>query len=111
MRALVTQVLLPLVTTFASVLIPLLVAFIAQRFHAWTGMEMEAKHRQALQSALANAAKIVLAGATMQAGVDYVLASVPDALKALKVDGGAIDIESLLAPHIATGQIAAVASK
>jgi hypothetical protein len=100
MNQFITQVIQPLVATLASILIPLIVAYAANRFRAWTGIEIEARHREALQSALANAARIVLASGRMIDGISYVNASVPDALKALKVTGDE-HVEDLLAPHVA----------
>lgn len=102
MKEFVTEALLPLVATLAATIIPLLAAFIAERFRQWTGLEMEARHREALQSALANAARMIVAGATKQAGVEYVLSSVPDALRAFKIDDD-LRIEGLLEPHIKSG--------
>lgn len=100
MKQLLLEAFLPVAATFASALIPIIVALIYDRIRRWTGMEMEARHREALQSALANAARIIAAGASRQAGISYVRDSVPDALKALKVRGSG-HIEDLLEPHLA----------
>jgi len=102
MKQVMLEALLPVFATFATAIIPLLIAYISSRIHLWTGMEIEARHREALQSALANAARIVAAGASKQAGIDYVLASVPDALKALNADNQN-RIDKLLEPHLAAG--------
>ena len=102
MKQLLLEAFLPVAATFASAIIPIVVGLLYQRLHQWTGMEIEARHREALQSALANAALIVVAGAGKQAGIDYVMASVPDALKALNV-GTIGHIEDLLEPHLARG--------
>lgn len=100
MKQLIIEALLPAAVTLATALIPIMIGFALDRFHKWTGIEIEARHREALQSALANAARLILAGATRSEGVSYVMSSVPDALKALKVDGAG-KIEGLLEPHLA----------
>lgn len=103
MKQIMLDAFLPVFATLASALIPILIGFAVERFHRWTGIEIEARHREALQSALANAARLILAGATKQSGISYVMSSVPDALKALKVDGQAA-VEDLLEPHLAAGK-------
>lgn len=94
------DVIQPLLATILSILIPLIVGYIAKRFRDWTGMEMEARHREALQSALANAAKTTLGGASKHQAIDYVMTSVPDALKALGADD-VHRVSKLLEPHLA----------
>lgn len=95
----IVAALLPAFFTFAMAAIPVLLGLALERFRTWTGIAIEANHRAALQSALANAARIVFAGATKRAGYDYVLASVPDALKAFKI-AHEDRIEELLQPHL-----------
>lgn len=100
MKDLLTEALLPVIPVLSSILIPIILAFAFDRFRKWTGMEIEARHREALQSALANAAAKITAGATRQSGVAYVLQSVPDALKAFGIDSDT-RIAELLDPHLA----------
>lgn len=115
---------------FPPVLAVLVTAFLPLVFAAvfkWmerNGLDIEANHREALQSALTNAAQVALqralGGSTpptiragdkvgqyvgpveivpnVGAGIDYVLKSVPDALNAFKLDTGRI--RDLLEPHI-----------
>lgn len=88
-----------------QVLMPLIVAAIgaaltwaAARFHQWTGIQIEAKHRQALQSALENGARYgieilrerggqidwrdpTLMQGIMDDAIEYVSNSVPDAIR------------------------------
>jgi hypothetical protein len=91
----VIEPLRPYLLEVAGVLITGVVAWAAKRFRDWTGMEIEARHREALQSALTNAARLALdrgaahagemripiGNAVLETGVDYVLKSVPDAVK------------------------------
>ena len=100
MRQLFLEAFLPVFAALAWALIPVLVAFIADRVRLWTSIEIEARHREALQSALANAARIVLAGGSTLDGIQYVEKSVPDALKALKAEHR---VGELLKPHISGG--------
>lgn len=106
MNQLVTDVLQPMAMTIASILIPIIVGYVADRVRLWTGIEIEARHREALQSALANAARIVVESGKIEDGIDYVAKSVPDAIKALKVNGSD-QIEDLLLPHYARAKKAA----
>lgn len=50
------QVALPL----ASLLITAFIGWAAAKFHQWTGRQIEAKHREALQSALENGVRFAL---------------------------------------------------
>ncbi len=96
----------PALTDFAVAVILALLALAYRRISAWTGIEIEARHREALQSALANGVR-----AAMSAGGEldidgivnrargYVEGSVPDALAALKVDH--LKLRQLLVPHAA----------
>lgn len=84
----------PYIAEIVSILIAAIVAFVARQVQKYTGIQIEAKHREALQSALENAARIVLGNleakakgssvslgsAYLDAGVKYVLKSVPDAV-------------------------------
>lgn len=91
-----TQLLPPL---FDFIVIALLSA-ISAVFYRWTGIQIDAKHRDALQSALANGAKLLLQpGGSADDAIDYVLRSVPDALKRFgKLSRP--EVHSLLEPHI-----------
>lgn len=89
----------PALGDLAAFAITALVAYAVQRFKLWTGIEIEARHREALQSALANAARTIVGGGTVKQGVEYVENSVPDALEHLGVKG-ADRIRDLLQPHI-----------
>ena len=100
MNHVLTDIIQPILSALATALVPILVAYLADRVRLWTGIEIEARHREALQSALANAARIAIEKGDVKEGVAYVTRSVPDAVKALAVDG-ADHIEELLAPHIA----------
>ena len=88
----------PAIAEIAVILVTALAGLAVQRFRAWTGIEIEGKHREALQSALANGARIAV-DEGLDSAVDYVLRSVPDALDALGA-GSRWRIEELLAPHV-----------
>lgn len=96
-----------------GILVPLLVALIVKQFQKF-GIEIEAKNREALQSALQNAAITAVSKATgsktanttlaenkatVDNAVDYVKQSVPDAIKKFKLDPQ--KIKKLLEPHLA----------
>jgi hypothetical protein len=100
MKQILLDAFLPVFSALATAVVPVVVALAYDRFRRWTGMEIEARHREALQSALANAARLIAAGATTQTGISYVLDSVPDALQALKVKSKG-HIQDLLEPHLA----------
>ncbi len=94
----------PALTEFAVGVILALLALAYRRISAWTGIEIEARHREALQSALANGVRAAMAqggGMDVERVIDlasgYVERSVPDALAALKVDYGKLRV--LLEPH------------
>ncbi|OJF91714.1 hypothetical protein AX761_21935 [Rhizobium sp. 58] len=107
MKTLLIEALMPLLATLISIIVPSLLALLYQRFAQWTGIEIEARQREALQSALANGVRLMLRGLSKEHAIDYVVASVPDALKGLKVDGRA-RIEELLEPHIAAQAASAI---
>lgn len=81
------------VLVLVSAVIGLAVSYAVALLRRWTGINIEAKHRDALQSALLNGArkaitkitpsgvKIDVKNAVIADGVDYVLKSVPDALE------------------------------
>lgn len=70
--------------------------------HKWTGINVEAKRREALQSALRNAAIRALDDITgnldTSKALEYVRTSVPDTLDYFKLED--FDIERLLSPHV-----------
>lgn len=91
----------PALADIAVAVIAAAVAWAAQRFQAWTGIQIEARHREALQSALANGARTMIENgseADFLRAIDYVERSVPDALRKLKVNGRD-RIRELLKPH------------
>lgn len=73
-----------------SLLIGAAVLWATKKFHDWTGITIEAKHREALQSALTNGANLALErlpphpvdvhSANLANAIRYVLDSVPDAV-------------------------------
>ncbi|WP_158673477.1 hypothetical protein [Bosea sp. FBZP-16] len=85
----------PYLTELASVFVAALAAWLFKLIREKLGIDIEAKHRDALQAALTNAAGLVinraggLAGALalpnanplVQQGVSYVIDSAPDALR------------------------------
>ena len=85
----------PFIVELSATLIALLVAWLSGKLSKLTGIQIEAKHREALQSALANGAtyglnkvggyldgkNIDLKNKAIAAAVVYVQQSVPDALK------------------------------
>ncbi|SDH08693.1 hypothetical protein [Pelagibacterium luteolum] len=93
------------------------VAWIAARIHQWTGKEVEARHREALQSALQNGVLYAidlfierggkidvtdpnLMGSLLADAKDYVFDSVPDAIKHFRLDD--FSLEKLLRPKLPT---------
>lgn len=85
----------PYLVEVASIFVAAVVGYLATTLKAKLGVDIEAKHREALQAALTNAAGLVInrAGGMASAirlptqnplileGVDYVVKSAPDALK------------------------------
>ena len=97
MKELLMSQLLPQLFNF---LIVGLLAVISTMAHRWFGISIEGKHRDALQSALANGARLLLQpGGTIDDAIEYVLQSVPDALKRFG-KSSPDDIRTLLEPHI-----------
>lgn len=106
----------PLLALGGTVVAPIAAAALVRLFQKW-GIDIEATHRDALQSALHNAAQIaadkllggIVTGQTrggnnvrdiaVDMAVDYVKKSVPDAIGKFKLDRSRL-IE-LLQPHIA----------
>lgn len=99
----------PYVMELLSVIIGACVVWATKKFHDLTGMNIEAKHREALQSALRNGANLVLdkipdhvaidvRSTAVAKGIDYVLGSVPDAVKYFELSPE--KIAELLKPKI-----------
>lgn len=106
----------PLLALGGTVIAPIAAAALVRLFQKW-GIDIEATHRDALQTALHNAAQIaadkllggIVTGQTrsgnnvrdvaVDLAVDYVKKSVPDAIGKFKLDRSRL-IE-LLQPHIA----------
>jgi hypothetical protein len=101
---------MPYVLALASAVIAAGVAWITRKVHQWTGINIEAKHREALQSALTNGARAAIGRYTpggvafdmksvpIKLGVDFVLHSVPDAVKHFGLSEA--DIEKHLMPKL-----------
>lgn len=86
MQWLVSEVVLP----FVAVVLTGAILWAATRFTAWTGIQIEAKHREALHSALMTGVRMALSkfgpGAqqiVIKEAVAYAYTSVPGALKKL----------------------------
>jgi hypothetical protein len=109
----VINTILPILAVLLTALVPFAVAAFVKLFQK-LGIDIEAQHRQALQSALENAVAAALAGKkdTLEAqgflslgnplmgiALSYVFRSVPDAIKKFGLDEAGI-IE-LLKPHFA----------
>ena len=101
---------MPYLLALLSVVASAALAWITKKIHEWTGITIEARHREALQSALMNGARAALAKSVPQGmavdinnvavreGVRFVLESVPDAVKYFGLTPA--DIEKHLAPKL-----------
>jgi hypothetical protein len=98
MKALILEAVMPLVATLLSIFVPAIMTLAYSRFQKWSGIEIESRQREALQSALANGVRLMICGLSKDHAIDYVVGSVPDALKGLKVDRSRI--ADLIEPHI-----------
>lgn len=110
----VLDAILPILAILLTALVPFAVGLFVKMFQKF-GVDIEAKYREALQSALENAVATALAGKDknevqtqgflslgnplMGIALSYVLRSVPDAVKKFGLDEAGI-IE-LLKPHFA----------
>lgn len=103
----VQQILIILVTAIAPILATLLVAALTKWMQKM-GVDIEAKNRDALQSALANAAMVAVKGGSARQGVDYVKSSVPDAVKRFGLDDA--KIEELISPHVVQAKLTSSAA-
>lgn len=100
----------PYVLAVLGAVITAAVAWAAKKFSDLTGISIEARHREALQSALMNGARAAVAKATpsgvtvdvgnaaVKQGVDFVLASVPDAVAYFGLSPS--DVEAHLTPKL-----------
>ena len=89
MTGILINLLLPHLLDIASALLAGAIGWAALRFHTWTGIQIEARHREALHSALMTGARAALSkGMPMQQAVDfavgYAQSSVPAAVAKLK---------------------------
>ncbi|EKX55711.1 hypothetical protein D516_3981 [Rhodobacter sp. AKP1] len=80
--------LMPSILDLAGVALTALIGFATLRFQRWTGIQIEARHREALHSAIMTAARVAVArGLTREVATEFVSsyarASVPEALKRL----------------------------
>ncbi|ODM43085.1 hypothetical protein [Cereibacter johrii] len=78
----------PSLLELAGVALTALIGFATVRFQRWTGIQIEARHREALHSAIMTAARVAVArGLPREVATEfvssYVRASVPVALKRL----------------------------
>lgn len=82
----------PYVMEVVTIVIGAAITWASKRFHDLSGMEIEARHREALQSALRNGAALVVdripvdvtvdvKSPALARGIRYVLESVPDAVE------------------------------
>lgn len=106
---------MPYIVTLFGAIVSFAVAWMAKKASEWTGIQVEAKHREALQSALTNGAKAALAKFTpkglsfdvksvpLAEGIEFVLRSVPDAVEYFGLD------EQDLARHLQPKLVSAVA--
>ncbi|WP_414973757.1 hypothetical protein [Cereibacter sphaeroides] len=84
-------------TNCSFVISPALMAGLATvRFQRWTGIQIEARHREALHSAIMTAARVAVArGLTREVATEfvaaYVHASVPEAMKRLSPSTDTLD--------------------
>ncbi|ABN78474.1 hypothetical protein [Cereibacter sphaeroides] len=86
----------PSLFDLAGVVLTALIGFATVRFQRWTGIQIEARHREALHSAIMTAARVAVArGLTCKVASEfvaaYVRASVPDALKRLSPSAETLD--------------------
>ncbi|RHZ95159.1 hypothetical protein D1114_10125 [Cereibacter sphaeroides] len=78
----------PSLLDLAGVVLTALIGFATVRFQRWTGIQIEARHREALHSAIMTAARVAVArGLRREVAAEFVSsyarASVPEALKRL----------------------------
>ncbi|RHZ95631.1 hypothetical protein D1122_14440 [Cereibacter sphaeroides] len=86
----------PSLLDLAGVALTALIGVATVRFQRWTGIQIEARHREALHSAIMTAARVAVAqGLTREVATEFVAAyarsSVPDALKRLSPSSETMD--------------------
>ncbi|MGC9447649.1 hypothetical protein [Cereibacter johrii] len=86
----------PSLLDLAGVALTALIGFATVRFQRWTGIQIEARHREALHSAIMTAARVAVArGLTRDVATEFVSAyvrtSVPHALKRLSPSAETMD--------------------
>ncbi|MGP3698792.1 hypothetical protein ACTVZP_16095, partial [Rhodobacter sp. NSM] len=86
----------PSLLDLAGVVLTALIGLVAVRFQHWTGIQIEARHREALHSAIMTAARLAVArklapDAATEFVSSYVRYSVPDALKQLAPPADTLD--------------------
>ncbi|MGC9449692.1 hypothetical protein [Cereibacter johrii] len=88
--------LVPSLFDLAGMVLTALIGFAAVRFQHWTGIQIEARHREALHSAIMTAARAAVSrGLTSEVATEFVSsytrASVPEALKRLSPSAETLD--------------------
>ena len=90
----ITNAVLPHVLEFAGVVLAGVLTWAAKRFAARTGIEIEARHREALHSAIMTGLRHAAQGgaitdrqALAREAVEYARRSVPDAIRGLRAGG------------------------
>lgn len=107
----------PYLVEIVSLVIGGAVLWATRKFHQLTGMEVEAKHREALQSALRNGANLVVSkipiggkidvhSAAVATAIRYVLESVPDAVAYFELTPD--KIADLLKPKLAAPAVVTI---
>ncbi|AXQ94565.1 hypothetical protein LV780_12525 [Cereibacter azotoformans] len=86
----------PSLLDLAGVVLTALIGLATVRFQRWTGIQIEARHREALHSAIMTAARLAVArkltpDAATEFASSYVRNSVPDALKQLAPSADTLD--------------------
>lgn len=101
---------MPYLLALLSAVATAALAWITKKVHDWTGITIEARHREALQSALMNGARAAMAkvvpkgvavdinNVAIREGVKFVLESVPDAVAYFGLTPA--DIEKHLTPKL-----------
>lgn len=111
----ILEILNPIIAILVPILITAAIGLIVKAFQKF-GFDIEAKHREALQSALENAAAAALAKVAsrseitsqgflaaplMSIALSYLMKSIPDALAHFGLDKNEAKLIDLLRPHIA----------
>lgn len=118
---LMTILLSELVLPTLGFVIAAFVAWVSAAFKRWLGIEIEARHRDAFQTSLQNAARLlvmrhgpVLPGqsipsAVLREGLEYVKGGAPDAIRHFRVSEPSI-VERLI-PHLLGAAVGAVVNR